>query len=202
MEKALKEGQAAETDYNTFRREEISRLIKLADERMEKAYADKLDDKIPAALCEKVIKNSAKEKEDLLESLAKLGEVRIAYYEAGFAIHELALKAKDIYKCPKATPEEKRLLLSHLFSNLALNADKIKPNYTLAFEFLVNWMPRINKSFEHAESRFNKGKKGAFASFRSVVCGWRDSFRTYDWVKAIPCPEESIAQIRQLLSIV
>ncbi len=202
LEKALKEGQAAETDYNTFRREEISRLIKLADERMEKAYADKLDGKIPAALCEKVIKNSAKEKEDLLESLAKLGEVRIAYYEAGFAIHELALKAKDIYKCRAATAEEKRLLLSHIFSNLALNADKITPNYTLAFEFLVKWMPKVNRSFELAENRMNKGEKDAFASFRSTVCGWLDSFRTYDWVKAIPCPEESIAQIRQLLSIV
>ena len=202
LEKALKESHADETNYNTSRREEISRLIKLADGRMEKAYTDKLDGKIPAGLCEKVIADSVKEKEDLLDSLEKLGMARTAYYEAGFAIHELALKAKDIYKCPKATPEEKRLLLSHLFSNLALNADKIKPNYTLAFEFLVNWMPRINKSFELAESRFNKSKKEAFASFRPVVCAWRDDFRTFDWVNAIPCPEESIAQIRQLLSIV
>jgi len=170
LEKALKESHVDQIDYNTSRREEISRLIKLADERMEKAYADKLDGKIPFNLCDKVIEDSAKEKENLLESLAKLGEARVAYYEVGFAIHELALKAKDIYKCQAATTEEKRLLLSHIFSNLALNADKITPNYTLAFEFLIKWMPEINKSFELAENRMNKGEKDAFTSFRSTVC--------------------------------
>jgi len=31
---------------------------------------------------------------------------------------------------------------------------------------------------------------------------WAESFRTYDWMKALPVPELAISQIRQLLSLV
>jgi len=31
---------------------------------------------------------------------------------------------------------------------------------------------------------------------------WQDSFRTYDWTKALPVPELVINQINQLLSVV
>jgi hypothetical protein len=98
----------------------------------------KLDSEAPASLRNKIIKGSAKEKELALNSLKKLGEARIEYYEAGFAIHELALRSKEIYQSKKATTEEKRILLSYIFSNLTQKADRLKPNYTLAFEFLVN----------------------------------------------------------------
>lgn len=151
LEKALKESHSDEIDHNTGRREELTRLLKQADERMQEAYRDKLDHKMPVELCEKVIKDSTKEKEDLLNSLQKLGEARTIYYKAGYAIHELACKAKEIYLSPEAGTEEKRLLLSYAFSNFGLNGDKIRANYSLAFEFLLEWMPKLNKNFEPAE---------------------------------------------------
>ena len=139
------------------------------------AYRDKLDGKMPVALCEKIMQESTKEKEDAIEALEKLSKSRTAYYEAGYAIHELALKASAIYQSPKAKIEDKRLLLSYIFSNLALNADKINHNYTLAFEFLLEFMPRLNSTFELADFGSNKAKEGVSASLSPVLCALRDS---------------------------
>ena len=119
--------------------------------------------------------NSTREKEEALESLKKLGESRTRYYEAGYAIHELALKSQAIYQSEKATPEEQRLLLSYVFSNLTLNADKITPNYTSAFQFLVEWMPKVNKIFELAEMQINKRETGDFSPACPVVLRRQDS---------------------------
>ncbi len=165
-------------DYNTAKREEFNRIIRTTDQRIENAYRDKLDGKMPAALCEKMIKESTDEKESAIENLGKLSKGRTAYYEAGYAIHELASNAEAIYKSPKATEEDKRLLLSHIFSNLTLKSDRISPNYTLAFEFLAEWVPKLNSTFELEEKSLIKGKEGAFASSHPVLLRAMKEVRT------------------------
>jgi hypothetical protein len=120
--------------------------------RQETAYRDKLDGKMPADLCLKIIGESTEEKKDALSALEKLTDARQAYYEAGYAIHELAMHAEAIYHSPKAVVEEQRLLLSYAFLNMTLNAHKITPNYTLGFQFLNEWMPVVNKIFKPAEN--------------------------------------------------
>jgi hypothetical protein len=62
------------------------------------------------------------------------------------------MHAEAIYHSPKAEVEEQRLLLSYTFLNLTLNTHKIKPNYTLGFQFLKEWMPVVNKIFKPAEN--------------------------------------------------
>ena len=175
LEKALKESHADEIDYNTTKRNELTRIIQMADQRIEGAYRDKLDGRILAALCEKIMSASAKEKEEALDTLKELGESRMRYYEAGYAIHELALKAQEIYQSEKAKVEERRLLLSYAFSNLALNADRITPDYTSAFQFLAEWMPKVNKIFELSEMQADKRKTGDFSPACPVVLRRQDS---------------------------
>lgn len=176
LEKALKESHNEEIDYNTAKREEFNRIVRTADQRIENAYRDKLDGKMPA-LCEKIMKESLVEKETALESLGKLSKGRTAYYEAGFAIHELASKAKDIYKSPKTSEDQKRLLLSYVFSNLTIKADRISPNYTFAFEFLAEWMPKLNSTFELEKIGTIKAKEGASASSHPTLLRGSDSNR-------------------------
>lgn len=169
IEKAIKESHEEEINYNTTQREGFNRIIRVADQRIESAYRDKLDGTMPTTLCEKVIKESTSEKEEAIEALAKLSKGRTAYYEAGYAIHELACKAETIYKSSQATTEDKRLLLSQIFSNLTLKEDKISPNYTLAFDFLANWVPELNRTFELQESRLNKTKRDISVSLRPTL---------------------------------
>lgn len=162
--RAMKENHEEEIHYNAKQRESFNMIIKNADRRIEEAYKDKLDGKMPANLCEKVMKDTAKEKEGAIESLAKLSQSRTAYYEAGYAIHELALKASKIYKSVEASTEDKRMLLSYIFSNLSLNAGKIGANYTPAFDFLAEWAPELNSTFELNVLGSNKAKGGTSAS--------------------------------------
>ncbi len=178
LEKAIKEGHDEEINYNTAKREEFNRIIRMTDQRIENAYRDKLDGKMPAPLCEKMISESTKEKEDAIEALGKLSKGRTAYYEAGYAIHELANKAEAIYKSPRATEDEKRLLLSHIFSNLTLKADRISPNYTFGFEFLAEWVPKLNLIFELAENSPRKGKEDVFTSSHPVLLRLLNTIRT------------------------
>ena len=152
LEKALKESHADEIKYNSSKREDLNRIVASADRRIEAAYKDKIDGKMPPDLCKKVIDDSTQEKEDALNSLHGLAETRTAYYAAGFAIHELAIKAKEIYSSNKASNEDKRLLLSYMFTNSNLQDSKITPNYTLAFNFLSKWIPKVNKSFERQKA--------------------------------------------------
>lgn len=174
LEKALKESHNEEIRYNTAKREEFNRIVRTADQRIENTYRDKLDGKMPA-LCEKIMKESIEEKEIALESLGKLSKGRAAYYEAGFAIHELASKAKDIYKSPKTSEDQKRLLLSYVFSNLTLKADRISPNYTFAFEFLAEWMPKLNSTFELEKIGTREAKEDALASSHPTLLRRQDS---------------------------
>ncbi len=68
----------------------------------------------------------------------------------------------EIYK--KATVDEKRLLLSQLFTNLVQNRYEIKPNYTSAAEYLANWVPKLNRDYELQKSIITKGETGDFMS--------------------------------------
>jgi hypothetical protein len=44
--------------------------------------------------------------------------------------------------------DDKRLLLSQAFVGMSLNEKRVTADYTKAFEFLVEWMPKVNKIFE------------------------------------------------------
>lgn len=148
LEKAMKESHKDKIEYHTSQREKLNSQIAARDQRMESAYEDKLDGKITPEKYEELNKKWQKEKEDLLKALNKLSDANQQYYQAGFAIHELALKTKAIYQSEKATVDDKRLLLSKLFSDMSLNEGKITGNYTNAFQFLLEWMPKVNPIFE------------------------------------------------------
>ncbi len=163
LEKALKESHADEINYYETQKRELITQSERIQRRLEAIYEDKIDGKIAPDFYERKFKEYTTEKENILEKLGKLDQSNAQYYAAGFAIHELALKAKDIYQSEKATVEDRRLLLSYVFSNLTLNTDKISANYTLAFEFLAEWMPKLNSTFEPGKNEANKGKTPALA---------------------------------------
>lgn len=167
LEEALKDDHAEEIKYNNRKKEEYMKIITTADRRLEMAYNDKLDGRMPAGICEKAMNGAINDKECATRELEKLGKGRKEYYEAGYAIHELACKARAIYESPKATTEDKRLLLSYVFSNMELGESKITPNYTLAFEFLTKWVPKVNATFEPEKNGNLKGKTEVLASVKS-----------------------------------
>ena len=148
LERALKDSHKDKIEHHTKQREHLNTLIARLDKRLEALYEDKLDGKITLEFYDKKSQDWSSERDDLMESLQGLGEANNAYYQAGFAVHELALKAKSIYQSTEATVDDKRLLLSQTFVSMSLNEKRVTADYTKAFEFLVEWMPKVNKIFE------------------------------------------------------
>jgi DNA invertase Pin-like site-specific DNA recombinase len=169
IEKALKETHADEIKYHTNSVTEINNNLAVVQRRLEAIYEDKIDGRITPEFYSKKLEEYTKQKEQITEALRKLNEGNKKYYQAGYALHELALKAGEIYRSQKATVEDKRLLLSKVFSNLLLGACNIRPNYTPAFEFLTKWVPKLNETFEPTNCGSNKGKESTFALSHPIL---------------------------------
>ncbi|MCH8902891.1 MAG: hypothetical protein IIA45_03130 [Bacteroidetes bacterium] len=122
------------------------------------------------------------------------------YYETGYLIHELAAKAKIIYQSTNAHVEDKRLLLSYIFSNLTLQAGKITPRYTLGFEFLHNWMPRLNEDFE-SKIPLYFNVQSPFWVKTKVLSSYRDDFRTFKWNEIFEDSDLELKDMTQLLAL-
>src|SRR3989344_1751059 len=173
LEKALKESHQEEIGYYDSQRNALNMQFEKIQKRLETIYEDKIDGKIPAEFYERKFNEYSGEKELILEKLGKLNKSSNQYYEAGYAIHELALNAVRIYSSEKAETVDKRLLLSLAFSNIMQNAEKITPEYTLPFQFLIEWMPKVNKIFEPKKG--NKDKELFFSKSETALLGaYRD----------------------------
>lgn len=175
LERALKESHKDEIDFSETKRTALNAEFEKLQKRIERLYEDKLDGVIDANDYQRRYKRYTAEQESVRKELDSVDEGSAKYYEAGFAIHELALKAEQIYHSKKATVDERRLLLSYVFSNITRNQLEIKADYTAAFEFLAEWMPRMNETFELQESIVNKAQTASLETVRSTMQGRQDS---------------------------
>lgn len=157
LEKALKETHVDEVDYYNKSIAGLKNELQRNQRRLDAIYVDKIDGKITADFYNKKLDEYSKAATDAEDALKRLNNGNMEYYRAGYAIHELASRAADIYRSPKATIDDKRLLLSKVFSNLSLDAHDIKPNYSLAFQFLREWMPKLNETFEPTQKAAKGG---------------------------------------------
>lgn len=148
LEGALKGDHATEIQYYKKKKETLESGLSRIQKRIETMYEDKLDGVISEEFYHKKFKEFTLQKETLESGLKDHNENNTEYYKAGYAIHDLACKAKRIYQSSKATVEDRRMLLSLVFSSITLCAGEIRPNYTLAFEFLLKWMHMVNKELE------------------------------------------------------
>jgi DNA invertase Pin-like site-specific DNA recombinase len=175
LEQALKESHAEEIELHDTQYRGINNQLVRIQERMRTMYDDKLDGRITGEMYDDRIKQFGEEKEMLLHSLQKLEADNTQYYKVGFAIHELALLAKNIYLSEKASVEERRLLLSYAFSNVTILRGEIKVEYTKPFNFLAEWMPQVNKVLELEKTLVNKRQKTPFGAFHPTLLRRQDS---------------------------
>jgi site-specific DNA recombinase len=151
LKKALKESHSEEIAYHETQVQSINNTLQRIQQRMATMYDDRLDGRITAEEYDHKLKTFSKEKGDLLNALEKLKSDNTEYYKVGFAIHELASKAREIYLSKKITTEERRLLLAYSFSSISVLKGEITPEYTKSFGLLAKWMPKVNKSLEVLE---------------------------------------------------
>lgn len=165
--------------------------------RKDQIYEDKIDGIIPVELYQRKVAEYVKEEEALEEAIRKTRDSSDDYEEISVAIHKLAYKAKEIYE--KATTDEKRLLLSQIFTNILQDGLQIKPEYTIHAQYLAKWTPKLNQDYELQKSVAARGKTGDLSPVYPNLRAWRESLRTMEWGKLFPAPEVTSEQIMILL---
>lgn len=183
LSQALKESHSEEIELHETQTRNINNQLERIRQRMKNMYLDKIDERISGDFYDEQISQFEEEKEALLHSLKKLEADNTEYYRVGFMIHEIALRAREIYLNEKASIEERRMLLAYAFSNITVLAGNIKAEYTKPFAFLAEWMPRVNQVLELEKSLGTKGKESTFVPSHPIVLPLLDEFRTLNWAK-------------------
>ena len=122
-------------------------------------YDDRLAEKITQGRWEEKQKMINTEQAEIRNQMTKLKDEETKYFELYINILDLARRAKEIYE--KRTPEERRLLLTHIFSNLVLKDKKATGFLKKSPEVLAKRVQQkidAQNNFELKKSNNNKVK--------------------------------------------
>ena len=123
----IKENHSQEIEYKETAIATLQTNYNRLQKRLDALYDDRLDGKISPQFWEKKNKEILQDQAEALTQLNKLKGEEGKYFELWLNIMDLARRAREIYE--KRSPEERRLLLSHIFSNLVLKDGEVA--YTL-----------------------------------------------------------------------
>lgn len=170
IEEKLREQHQENVSAREKEIQRINGLLEQVRRQKDKLFEAKINKEVPAEFCERRLAELTKDEESFESALIQQGDKSDTLHQLSIAVHELAYRSKEIYE--KANIDEKRMLMSQLFTNLVQNRLEIKPKYTEAAEILVNWVPRLNQSYELQNSQLIKGKTPAFADVHPYWLRW------------------------------
>lgn len=114
----IKQNHAQEIEYKETAITSLTARYSLIQRRIDALYDDRLDGGITKETWERKSKEFVDQQTEIQEQLTKLKSEEAKYFEIWLNILDLARKAKEIYQ--KRDPEQRRILLAHIFSNLVL----------------------------------------------------------------------------------
>ncbi len=133
--------------------------------RLDNLYDDRLDEKISLGFWENKNNEIIAEQCTIQDELTKLKSGEAKYFESWINILDLARRAREIYL--KRSSEEKRLLLSNIFSNLVLKDQNVAYTLTKTVERIAQ---RVQEKlddknfFEQGDDGSNKRQKDSYES--------------------------------------
>lgn len=166
----VKENHTEESAFMQAAVGKLSARYEVLRKRREMLYNDRLDLKINEERWETKDKETEAEMAEVEGQLAKTRDNQTNYFEVWLNILDLAFRARKIYE--RRSPEEKRLLLSHIFSNLTLTdgnvAYSLKTPFKKVFERVQQRLDADN-TFEPKRQQANKGEKDSFESLTPIM---------------------------------
>ena len=175
IKKALKEKHQDKKSFTKNTRDSLNKQINLLDNRLDKIYEDKLDGLITTEYYKKKLNEFTKQKKQLLKKMNDSEDNSEQYYHTGIEILDLAYNAKNLYYSPNATNEDKRILLQRIFSDLKLEGKTLKANFTPAYQFLSEYIPKLNATSELLKKGEYYNKTGSFEPAHPALRRGRDS---------------------------
>jgi site-specific DNA recombinase len=165
-----------EIEYKEETLKTLNNRYNLLQRQLDILYDDRLSERITPEKWEAKQKEINDEQAQIRIQMEKLKTEETKYFELYLGIIDLARRAREIYE--KRSPEERRLLLSHIFSNLTIK-DKIvsyslKKSPATLLQRVEEKIEAQNK-FELKKNQVNKGKTPASADVCPSWLGRLDS---------------------------
>ncbi|MCB9805591.1 recombinase zinc beta ribbon domain-containing protein [Candidatus Nomurabacteria bacterium] len=145
----IRQNHAQEIEYKEKALDGLNNRYKALQKRLDVLYNDRLDERISLNMWEIKNKEIVGEQEEIQNQIKKMKTEEAKYFEIWLNILDLARRAREIYE--KRSPEEKRLLLNYIFSNLTLKDKKVIYSLTKPVEVLAKRVQEkldAEKSFE------------------------------------------------------
>ncbi len=161
----IKKNHAQETEYKENAIKTLNTRYEVLQSRLDTLYNDRLDGKITTEFWEHKREETTTEQTNIQEQIKKLKGEEAKYFEVWLNIIDLAGRAREIYD--KRSPEEKRLLLSHIFTTLTLKDNEISYVLKPAMEKISKRIQQKldeEKTFEPHKNGSTKTQKDSFES--------------------------------------
>lgn len=160
----IKADHSQEVQYKEEALRSLTEALKRLQKRSDMLYMDRLDSRISVERWENEQARIDSELGTVKEQITRLRDQEVKYYEVWLNILDLAHRARAIYQHERRTPEEKRLLLTHLFSNLTLKDKKLSYTLKKPVEVIAKRVQErldAQKIFEQQKTLAPKGRKGS-----------------------------------------
>ena len=143
VRRALKEGHKDKIQYHSSSLNELNSRQGQLNNRLEKMYEDKLDEKISESFYSQQSKKYLEELREIAKSIGNHANANEKYYQLGSNLYELSQRAGVIYDI--AQKQDKRLLINLVFADLYLDKGKLIANYSKAFKLLLELVELTNE---------------------------------------------------------
>ncbi|HOX22783.1 MAG TPA: hypothetical protein PLL10_04905, partial [Elusimicrobiales bacterium] len=150
----LKQSHADEKAYHDRAVITLHQNYQKLQEKLDKAYNDKLDGVISAEFWEKQSALWRREQEEARNAIARHESANQSYFETGTQLLELAGLAYDIYKVRSLS--ERRSLASFMVSNFRVEGKNLYPTYKKPFDLLAKGLlhPNLLRELEEVRNYF------------------------------------------------
>lgn len=151
----IKQNHAQEIEYKEATLKTLNDRYSTLQRRLDNLYDDRLDERITAEFWSKKQKDITDEQNALQDQIKALKSEEAKYFEIWLNILDLALRAREIYE--RRTPEQRRLLLAHIFSSLMLKDSEVDPVFKAPVAKLAQ---RVQERID-AQKTFERTQKAA-----------------------------------------
>lgn len=150
-----------EIDYKENALKSMQQRYNALQRQLDILYDDRLGEKISQDRWQSKQSTINDEQKQILSDMQRIKNQETKYFEFCISIIDLARRARDIYE--KRTPEQRRLLLQHMFSNITLKDREITYELRKPLQILSNRVQNrldSDKKFELQENPVNTGFSG------------------------------------------
>ncbi len=142
VKKALKESHADIAQFSESAVSELNKQLAIIQNRLDRLYDDKLDQKIIQEMYDRKFEQYSQEKQTVLKSLGKHSKTNDKYQELGSLLFDVSQKAGELFV--KAGVVQKRKMIAFALTDVKIKNGFLTYEYTKPFKLLFEAVKQTN----------------------------------------------------------